>query len=84
LNTVSCVDGSSFTSKSTSMCLLATQKTAPVTESAEGTVPALFFWDVVRCHSILCHFVSGTKWWNQLLSSVMMLNRSITLSSMLP
>jgi len=39
----------------------------PITFAADGTVFAVLFDGKCKCcHSILCHFVSGSKWWNQL------------------
>lgn len=55
--------------KSTRMQLPASQKTVPIVFPVKGKVLALvFFVEAAWHHSMLCHFVSGSKWWIQLSS----------------
>lgn len=60
---------SSLGRKSTRMQLPASQKTVPIVFRVKGKVLAIvFFVEAAWHHSMLCHFVSGSKWWRQLSS----------------
>jgi hypothetical protein len=82
LNVTSYADGFSFMQKKkkkkkkTNMHPSASQKTILITLPVKGTVLDFFFGDVM---SVLCHYAFGLKWWNQLSSPVMMMNRKSSL-----